>query len=230
MSSSSSSAGEGKPARTAPNSRIVADFWNDPFVGKLPYQRGQLLAAVWDHKLRAATKGARDLDDVMLAMKARVTDEKPPLASALFVEEMRRAGVDVTGDLVRFVERGEAVLLPVDVFAPCGTVATLDLATFDRGFDPEQTAANGDRITGLREDSPGYRAGLRNGMRLLKREAGKTGDSRVPLSYRVLDNGVERVITYQPEGTSRITLQEFTLKAGMTDVERGACAARLGGL
>lgn len=218
------------PVRTAPNSRIVADFWNDPNVGKLPYQRGQLLATVWDHKLRTATKGERDLDDVVLAMKARASGPaKPPLASQLFVEEMKRAGVGVDEDMTRYVEKGEAVLLPGDVFAPCGTVATLDLPTFDRGFDPEQTAANGDKITGLRDDSPGYRAGLRNGMQLLKREAGKTGDSRVPLSYRVLDNGVERVITYQPEGKARITMQEFTLKSGMTEVERKACAARLGG-
>jgi hypothetical protein len=51
----------------------------------------------------------------------------------------------------------------------------------------------------------------------------------VPLSYRVLDNGVERVITYKPEGSKRITLQEFKLKTGMVDAERKACAARLGG-
>jgi predicted metalloprotease with PDZ domain len=218
------------PVRTAPNSRIVADFWNDPDVGKLPYQRGQLLATLWDYKLRVASKGARDLDDIVLAMKARAAGPaKPPLASQLFAEEMKRMGVDVDADTARFVEKGEAVILQGDVFGPCGAMATLDLPMFDRGFDPEKTAANGDKITGLRDDSPGYRAGLRNGMQLLKRESGKTGDSRVPLSYRVLDNGVERVITYQPEGLTRITLQEFSLKTGMTDAERKACLAQLGG-
>jgi predicted metalloprotease with PDZ domain len=217
-------------ARTLPNTEIISGFWKNPDLGKLPYQRGQLLATKWDHDVRTLAKGARDLDDVVLAMKRRVAavDGKPPLASALFAEEMMRAGVDVAADMLRFVEKGEAVLLAADVFTPCGTVATLDLAEFDRGFDPEQTAANGDKITGLREDSPGYRAGLRNGMQLLKRESGKTGDSRVALSYRVLDNGVERVITYQPEGKMRITLQQFTLKA-MTEAERKLCVARLGG-
>jgi predicted metalloprotease with PDZ domain len=218
-------------ARTAPNSRVVAAFWKDPDVGKLPYQRGQLLATLWNSRVRAATKGAKDFDDVVLAMKARASAAtgKPPLASLLFVEEMKRVGVDVSGDLERYVEKGEAVLLPEDIFGACGRVATLELPAFDRGFDPEKTAANDNVITGLREDSPGFRAGLRNGMKLLKRESGKTGDARVPLSYRVLDNGVERVITYQPEGAKRVTLQEFTLKASMTDAERKACAARLGG-
>lgn len=218
------------PVRTAPNSRIVADFWNDRDVGKLPYQRGHLLAMVWDFKMWAATNGARDLDDVVLAMRGRAAGSaKPLLASQLFLEEMKRTGVDVVDDMARYVEKGEVVLLPADVFAPCGSVAMLDLAAFDRGFDPQKTSENGNKITGLREDSPAYRAGLRNGMQILKRESGKNGDSRVPLSYRVLDNGVERVITFKPEGSKRITLQEFTLKAGMTEAERKACAARLGG-
>jgi predicted metalloprotease with PDZ domain len=216
--------------RTAPNTQIVDGFWKDADTGKLPYQRGQLLATVWDARIRAATNGTLDLDDVVLAMKARaVGSEKPPLASVLFVEEMKRIGADVSSDMTRLVERGEAVLLPADTFAPCGTVATLELAAFDRGFDPQKTSENGNKITGLREDTPGYRAGLRNGMQIVKREAGKPGDSRVDLVYRVLDNGVERVITYKPEGSKRITLQEFTLKAGLGEAERKSCAARLGG-
>ncbi|NOT39311.1 MAG: hypothetical protein HOP13_02345 [Alphaproteobacteria bacterium] len=217
-------------ARVAPNAAIIEGFWKDPDLGKLPYQRGQLLATVWDARIRTASNGARDFDDVVLAMKARAAGPgKPPLASAMFVEEMTRVGADVAADMARFVERGEAVLLPADVFAPCGTAETLDLAAFDRGFDPQKTSENGNRITGLRVDSPGYRAGLRDGMQIVKRESGKVGDSRVDLSYRVLDNGLERVITYKPEGQKRITLQEFTLKAGMMDAERKACGRRFGG-
>ena len=219
-------------ARTVPNSKVVSDFWTDPDVGKLPYQRGALLAMIWDARIYAANSGARDFDDVMLAMKARVqaASGKPPLAATLFREEMKRIGVDPSDDLARFVDKGEAIDLPQNVFAPCGAVATVEMAEFDRGFDPQKTAANGNKITGLREDSPAYRAGLREGMQIVKREAGKPGDSRVDFVYRVLDNGVERVITYKPEGTKRITLQEFTLKAGMTDGDRKACAARLGGV
>ena len=218
-------------ARTAPNSRVVADFWNDPDVGKLPYQRGALLATMWDARLRAVSGGKRDFDDVMFAMKARAAAAtgKAPLASTLFREEMKAAGVDAAPDLARYVETGDALLLPADVFGSCGNVATLDVAEFDRGFDPRKTAENGNVITDLREDSPAYRAGLRNGMKIVKREAGKPGDSRVPVTYRVIDNGAERVITYQPEGKKRITLQEFTLRASMTDADRKACIALLAG-
>lgn len=218
-------------ARTVPNSKVVSDFWTDPDVGKIPYQRGALLAMIWDARIYAASSGAHDFDDVVLAMKARAraASDKPPWASSLFREEIKRAGVDATDDLARFVDRGEAITLPENVFAPCGPLATVEMAEFDRGFDPQKTSANGNKITGLREDSPAYRAGLREGMQIVRREAGKPGDSRVDLVYRVLDNGVERVIGYKPEGKKRVTLQEFTLKAGLSDADRKACVARIGG-
>lgn len=219
-------------AHTEPNSRIVKDFWKDPDVGKLPYQRGQLLAMMWDAKLRAVSGGKRDFDDVMLAMRARVKNakEKTPLASVLFGEEMKKAGVDVTEDRARFVERGEAVLLPESMFAPCGKVATVTVPEFDRGFDPQATTANGNVVTGLRDDSPAYRAGLRNGMKILKRESGKVGDSRVEMRYRVLDGSAERVIAFRPDGAKQITFQEFAIDPALDQRGQKACLARLSGL
>jgi len=216
--------------RTAPNAEVVAGFWKGPEMQKLPYQRGFLLASLWDSRLRAATRGAHDLDDVVLAMKADAqSDTSTMLASQLFANHMRRLGVDVTDDLARYIERGEAILLPADVYGPGGRVVTTEVPEFSRGFDIEKTSANGNVVTGLDPDSPGYRAGLRDGMKILTRTSGKTGDSRVPLVYRVQDGTAERVITYSPEGSRRITLQEFVLDPAPDDAERRALAARLGG-
>jgi predicted metalloprotease with PDZ domain len=219
--------------RAAPNAKIVTDFWKDPETEQLPYQRGQLLANVWDQRLRLISDGARDLDDVVLAMKARVkamAGEEPPLATVLFAEEAGKLGLDVSADVARFVTAGAPVLLDADIFQPCGKVETADLAEFDRGFDAEKTAENGNVIVGLRDDGPGYRAGLRNGMKIIKRETGKPGDSRVALTYRVMDGGRERVITFMPEGTRRITLQELKLAADLDDATTKLCVARLSGL
>ena len=218
--------------RTAPNAKIIKDFWTDPDTQQLPYLRGQLLAMRWDHVLLENSDGARDLDDVLLAMKAhmKASPDSKALATELFAMQMQKAGVDVTSDLATLVRDGGAVLLPETIFAPCGEVETLEVAEFDRGFDADKTAQNGNVIVGLREDSPGYRAGLRNGMKIVKREAGKPGDSRVALTYRVLDGASERLITYLPEGRRRLTLQELVLETDMDDGERKACAARLSGM
>ncbi len=220
------------PVRTAPNAKIIKDFWTDPATQQLPYLRGQLLAMRWDHMLREASDGARDLDDVVLAMKAQLksSPDSKALATALFAAQMQDAGVDVTSDLAALVRDGGAVLLAEAIFAPCGEVDTFDVAEFDRGFDADKTALNENVIVGLREDSPGYRAGLRNGMKIVKREAGKPGDSRVALTYRVMDGGNERLITYLPEGRRRLTMQELVLETDADDVARKACVARLSGM
>ncbi|MEQ1752823.1 MAG: hypothetical protein ABL973_01675 [Micropepsaceae bacterium] len=219
--------------KSVPNTKIVNDFWKDQETQQLPYLRGQLLAQIWDQRLRQASDGARDFDDLMLAMRARsasTSGDDPPLASQLFVEESRRMGLDVGPDMASHVRDGEPVLLAADIFAPCGEVDTSDIAEFDRGFDADKTAENGNVIVGLKGDSNGYRAGLRNGMKIIKRESGKPGDSRVPLKYRVLENGRERLISYAPEGERRITLQELNLASGLDDDTRKACQARLAGL
>lgn len=199
--------------RTAPNARIVSDFWKDPEVRQLPYQRGFLLAMLWDQRLRAASLGARDLDDVMLAMKAevRAATGRPPRATTLLAEHMGRAGLDVHADIDRHIVNGEAILWPADLFGPGAQVTTAEVAVFERGFDPARTAENGNRVTGLDPASPAYQAGLREGMTILRREAGKTGDSRVSIRYRVKDGESERLIEFRPEGRERHTLQELTL-------------------
>lgn len=218
------------PVRTEPNSRIVADFWKNEFVGKLPYQRGFLLGFIFDRELRRESDGDSDLDDVMLAMKARFAKLSakgpPPLIAENFLDAMHKASVDPAKRIARNIEKGESIFLPADVFAPCGAVVTLDLPEFTRGFDPERTAAAGNVVTGLDPDGPAYAAGMREGMKIIKREAGKPGDSRVELVYRVDDHGTERIIRYKPEGKKRVTLQELQLKANFN---REACTLRLGG-
>jgi predicted metalloprotease with PDZ domain len=192
-----------------------------------------LLAFVWDQRLRQATRGSGGLDDVVLAMKARNaaqrTEKRPPLAVENFATAMREAHVDPADDIARFVEKGELILLPADTLGPCGAVATLDLPEFSRGFDGVKTAENGNVVVGTDPNGPAYAAGMRDGMKIIKREAGKPGDSRVELVYRIDDTGNERLIRYKPEGKKRVTLQELQLTPSMDQGARVACVKAIGG-
>lgn len=215
------------PVRTAPNTNIVADFWNDAPTQKLPYQRGQLLAAMWDHKLRAQSKGRLDFDDVVLRMRA---DARHGLtARDNFNASMKALGLDPKADIAKHIDKGEPIVLPAAIFAPCGKVETVDVAEFDRGFDRDKTQAAGGVFAGVDPAGPAYKAGLRDGMKLIKREAGIIGDSRVEIAYRVDDNGTQRLIKYMPAGKGTFTLQEFKLTPGLDQAARAACAAHLGG-
>lgn len=220
------------PVRTAPNAKLAATFWTNAAMNELPYQRGLLFAASADARLRRASDGARDLDDVMLAMKAAAGAVgegalAPPIRQ-LFVASMASAGVDVGGDIARFIEKGEAILLPADVWAPCGLVETSEVAEFDRGFDGEATITNDILATDVDPNGPAYAAGLREGMQILKLDLNEGGDSRVPLTLPVHVNGETREITYLPAGKRKVTVQALKLKA-LDEAGRKACAARLGG-
>lgn len=220
--------------RNVSNTTLAADFWKSQAMNELPYQRGLLIAALADDKVRRASKGARDLDDVVLAMKRAIDaagNAAPPAAiRGHFVAKMKEQGVDVSADIARFAEEGETVLLPADIWAPCGVLWTGEVAAFDRGFDGMKTIANKNVLVGVDPQGPAYAAGLRDGMRIRRLDLSEGRDSRVPLTYQVLlDGGGVRDISYLPAGKRKVMLQELQLKTFADTQSRAACAARLGG-
>lgn len=222
------------PVRNEPNRRIEADYWNDPAVGRLPYRRGPLLAAMFEQRLRAATDGARGLDDVMLAMREAVREAGArritPDAASLFAPTYRAlGGPDPSDDLARYVDRGETIALTADVFGACLRVVDERVPTFDRGFDAAATAAAGNVVTGVRTGSAAHRAGLRDGMTILARTGGVTGDARVDYVLRVQDGKRERTIRYRPRGAGEIALQRIEIVDAPTPADRAACARRVAG-
>jgi predicted metalloprotease with PDZ domain len=213
------------PVRTAPNTRIVADMWNDSNVHDLPYQRGRLLAAIWDARLRAS---GHSLDTVMRDMQSRASGANGP-AVTLLTSVMASAGLDLNADIANFVINGSQILLPAEVFAPCGEIQTRQIPNFDRGFDIVATQANHQIIAGVDPSLPAYAAGLRNGMVLERRSAGTIGDSEHELAYLVRDGTVERTISYMPHGRGEFSLQTFVLDDHLDGERLARCRAVLAG-
>ena len=77
-------------------------------------------------------------------------------------------------------------------------------------------------------DGPAYAAGLRDGMRLIRREAGKVSDSTVEMAYRVSDGSGEKVIRFLPEGKAEFDVQHLEVTAAGPEQE-ARCRRRLGG-
>lgn len=209
------------PARNAPNSRIEKDFWSDPAVGQLPYDRGHLFALWLDYQLRQ--QGNTDLNHVLLAMRDRWT-HAPATSKPMLLENLLRsldeAGFDARPAIARFIEDGATIRLPSDLAGACATVEDTSMPTFEVGFDRELTVKAG-LFSGVDPKGPAYAAGLRNGMKRLARLGGQEGDARVPLSYRVLDGTRERVISWLPAGKGWIALQAIRLTPSST---KGPCA------
>ena len=223
------------PSREASNSEIAAKFWTSADVQKLPYRRGMLLALRWDYQLRQATRGAQDLDDLLAAqvVRAAALREKgeSPLAPDLFAEMFRQAGgPDLAGDFASVVRDGAPVLLAADQFGGCARIETVSRPKFHRGWDAEATTAAGNVLTGLREESPAYRAGLRNGMQIVKREFGEPGNSTVEYGLRVkAPDGTETVYRFMPVAPGTETIQRIVLTLGMDAAATAACARTMSG-
>lgn len=200
------------PVRTEPNSRVGKDFWKRDGVAKLPYQRGAMLAAIWDADLRRSGSPVR-LDQVMIAMRDAVAARPAgagPTAPELFQATFERmTGRSLAADIAKYVTAGEPILLPADTFGPCARVVTEQVPAFDRGYDVAATS-EAQMFAGVDPQGPAYAAGVRDGMKRLEVLGGKVGDHSVEVAYRVADANGERVIRYLPQGRRIVTQQRLT--------------------
>jgi predicted metalloprotease with PDZ domain len=216
------------PVKAAPNSRILADRNRDFDVNRLPYDRGRLLAVMWDKRFRDQTHGRVGLADVLRAQikEAARNAHGGHVVSAdrLFpVVAKRVTDMDLSADLGRYVDKGEPITLDSGLFGPCAAVESVTQPVFDRGFDLEATLRAHGRLTGLEPGGPADKAGLKEGDKLRIDEI-PTHDSRVTLSYRVDDgNGRSHTVSYRPEGKASITFQQLALKPGAAE----GCLAKL---
>ncbi|HEX8622051.1 MAG TPA: hypothetical protein VF718_08770 [Allosphingosinicella sp.] len=217
----------GSPARTVKGEEIAARFWTDPAVQQVSYDRGHLLAAKLDSEI-AARAGGKSLESVLRVQRRKAQDSSE-LATALFRQVLRdETGIDIEADLERYARRGEPLLLPAGLFGDCARLVAERRRAFDRGYDAAATRNADGIIAGVAPDGPAYAAGMRDGMRLVRREAGKVGDSTVEMAYRVADGGVERVIRFLPQGKAEFDVQRLEITAAGPEAE-ALCRARLGG-
>ncbi len=218
----------GSSVRKAPNVRIAVDFWNDPEVGDLPYQRGRLFAMLVDHDLRRASDGRVDYDDLLQIMrdswKLAPAEAKPQLRAS-FINAARQLGLDIEPMIERVIEEGAAIALPADIYGDCGTLQRVTVASFEPGFDRATSSAS-NIITGVVSGSPAAKAGLRDGMKRIAYVSSKEGDSRVPMAYRIADTDGERVLSWLPAGTGEFSFEELILSG---DGDSSACAALMSG-
>jgi predicted metalloprotease with PDZ domain len=200
------------PARNATAADIAARFWTDEAVRQISYDRGHLLATMLDGEISARADGARSLEAV-LRVQRKAAEGRDALATDLFRTVLRdETGLDAATVVDRFARDGETIRLPEGLFAGCARLSTEAHAAFDRGYDADATRLADGVVAGVAPDGPAFAAGMRNGMRLLGREAGKIGDSRVEIAYRVADGDGERVVRYLPAGRRAYEVQQLILE------------------
>ena len=217
------------PYRTSPNAVVADRFWKDERARMMPYQRGALLAAVWDRRLRQRSGGRTSLDDVLQDQRRRAqADPALGLQDAL-VAAAAHDGLDLRPDLSRYVDHAAPVLLPDDAFGECARVVSVDTPVFDRGWDTEATTRQGDVVTGLDPTSMAYAAGLREGMKLLSQSGGNPADPQVEITLVAQDASGQHRIRFRPVGRETVRLQHIALDAARFSARPEACRRALAG-
>ena len=213
------------PARALPGAQAANAFWTDAAAQQLPYQRGAMLAALWNARLLIASNGAVNLDTLLQAQRIEAQSTRE-WAIQLFNAVADQHGLDIAMDEALYLTQGKAIALPANTFGPCATVVTVRRPSFSQGFDAEATASGGNVVAGVDPALPAYSAGLRDGMKIIARTEGEPNNALVPYVLLIEDRGWQRPIRYLPKGREEIMVQKIRLASpAFSD-----CSSSLGGL
>jgi predicted metalloprotease with PDZ domain len=210
------------PERTAPNARVLADFDTNYAIEKLPYQRGRILAHEWNARIRARSRGAHSLDDVMRDLLAAARTQGA-VVSAETLDRLARLYLPegIAEDLRAHVDRGDLLDPRPDALGPCVRLERLPRAPFERGFDRRASEASG-VIAGVKPGSNAERSGVRDGQALV--ELDPSNDPTRVTRVRVRDGAVERVIEYLP-AAAPVVVPTYVLDTERLARDRSGCLA-----
>jgi hypothetical protein len=95
---------------------------------------------------------------------------------------------------------GKELPLPTELRTPALKLRKGLSQSFDPNFDTEATRANG-HVTGVLEDGPAFKAGLRNGQKLARFDVTSGGPDQAPSAEVVIiEDGKEKSIKFEAVG------------------------------
>ncbi|MEZ5344763.1 MAG: hypothetical protein R2681_04315 [Pyrinomonadaceae bacterium] len=169
---------------------------------KLSYYRGALMAFNWDAQIRRFDKN-RSIGDLVKEVYKASSDKGGNFSGKDLFELAAKMGASAEKDFENYIIEGKPIRVSQDIFDNRYVLKETDVPAFDPGFSIRESYSN-KKITGLREGSEAYKAGLRNGMEfVLAKNDGRFSNAWLPekpLSVTVRIEGEEKVIDYFPHG------------------------------
>jgi predicted metalloprotease with PDZ domain len=222
------------PVRDEGNERVLADFWNDPDVERLPYLRGDILAHNWNAEIRARgvpnkkifSRSDVSLDDVMRDL-LKAAQSKGTLVSPQSLESLLKPYLarSVSADLRKYIDKGETLRPSERSLGPCARLMPRWLPRFDLGFD-DVSSKRTHVVAGVYKGGAAWRAGLRDGQ-LLQAWSIETGNAEKPVELTVVDHKGRRTLRFLPAG-KRARVPQFRLDAEKLKRDPRACLAWFG--
>lgn len=215
------------PVKTVPNSRIEADFWTNPAVQNLPYQRGHILAHNWNAKIKRRPGGKTSLDDFMRDFLRAATVSHLRVSSesvgALMKSYLPEGAAE---DLQTHIEDGALLAPDAGSLGPCVRLTLRDLSPFELGFDWEKSEPS-KIVRGVVKHGAAYDAGLRDGQKLAGASI-EWGNPAKEVLLQIIKGSTVRPIKYWPQrksrsGEKRPLIPEFVLDENLFKKDPASC-------
>lgn len=167
--------------------------------------------------IRAKSKGARSLRNVLLALVLRGREAHAPLPESAWTDMLtKEIGADEARVFDQTIVKGAEIALAADSLGPCFRSERGEYAAFELGFDALATAESMSRaIVDLDPKGPASKAGLQS-TDILDDASFRVGHAEAPAKLVVLRGGTKTEISYKPAGVKRAG-QVWTRIAGKRD-------------
>lgn len=150
------------PARNATLQELINRSRKDQAKGRIPYERGALIALSLDDEIRRRSMGKSSLDTLM----RELFDERKAHADLsrerIFAAIGRHLDAGVLNRVRVYVDSGALIEAPQKLRVPCAERVVVEMPEFELGMDRTALIEN-QQVVALKPGSAAERAGVRNG-------------------------------------------------------------------
>jgi len=208
------------PKRNISNQVIASGFWTNKNIERMPYQRGFLIAMLSDQRMRLVSDlRLRDMLQKMLDHSDGIANHTAVSNRSLLFNIQNRVGEELGKHIKNVVYNGSTVNLQDQIFSPCLKFVKTPMGDYDPGFDLD-TSEHKKQITGLKQNSDAYKAGLRNGQELAGWDI--SGNSAIKASVSIYKDKLGGVKTFE-----FFPISDTTLVPQASIMSRETCSAIL---
>jgi hypothetical protein len=188
------------PVINEPNSRIQQDFWKNYDVEKLPYYRGFMFALYLNNLIKQNNPNY-SVDNVMLDLFKGAQEHE--FSSAHFKDVVKAyVPKGIEHEMHRFIDNGETISL--DNLSAVLPIEQTQIGNYELGFD--QNIFLQERIIkNIDEQSNAYKAGLRNGDKIIGWSYYGLTNPDQTISLQTIDKTFE----FRPESSNKTSVYKF---------------------
>jgi predicted metalloprotease with PDZ domain len=197
------------PVRNESKNKLGELYWTSREYNDLPYRKGAVYALYLDQYIHTQSKGKYSLDDVMFSL-LKASKNKQPVTESLFLQLVKGySNSDIYDQHMNMIDKG--LLIPVmSVSAgPSLAAQTMMMGKFELGFDLSTSWKN-KKITGLKEGSNAWTAGLRNGQSIVGYSI-NFDDFSQPSAIDIMEDGIKKTINYVPMSAEKMEVPQLVI-------------------